>query len=90
MIRLLHTLNKSDVLKAQGLEVLADDITTAVIHHQGNARAYWRQSTGVFEFIPAGSTQPLYMVSDCAQVLERTNFYFEQRISSNLGLRSRR
>ncbi|OYW55034.1 MAG: hypothetical protein B7Y80_08815 [Hyphomicrobium sp. 32-62-53] len=79
MIRLLHTLNKSDVLKAQGLEVLADDITIAVIHHQGNARAFWRQSDGAFEFIPAGSTQALYTVRDFDQVLERTNFYFDQR-----------
>lgn len=79
MIRLLHTLNKSLTLKDQGLEVWADDVTIAVIHHQGNARAFWRQCDGIFEFIPAGSTQPLYTVSDFDKVLERTNFYFDCR-----------
>ncbi len=78
MIRLLHILSKSEALKDQGLEIWADDVTIAVIHHNGNARAFWRQSDGCFEFIPAGSTQPLYTVCNLDQVLERTNFYFDR------------
>ncbi len=79
MIRLIYALQNIPALKERGLEVSAYDFTTAVIHHEGHARAVWRKAGKVYEFVPAHALFPAYIACSLEELVSVTGFVFENK-----------
>jgi len=79
MIRLIYALQNIPALKERGLEVTAYDFTTAVIHHEGHARAVWRKAGSVYEFVPANALFPAYIACSLEELVSVTGFVFESK-----------